>query len=424
MPRPFSLTAYALAARALTPLVPGLLARRAAHGKEEAGRMREKLGHAGLARPAGALVWLHGASVGESLSLLPVVQGLLARRPGLAVLVTSGTVASAQIMAQRLPAGALHQYAPLDAPSAARRFMDHWRPDLAVFVESELWPNLLAQARRSGARLALISARLSEASLRGWRRFPGAARAVLGGFDLVMSQDEACASRLAALGARDDGRLNLKLAGEALPVDASEQQNLQAALADRPLLLAASTHPGEDELVLEAFAQLQTDALLVIAPRHPVRGADVRALSVARGLNTALRSAGEAVTPKVQVLVADTLGELGLWFALARTALVAGSLVPKIGGHNPLEPARQSCPVLTGPHIDNWTSVYAALAAVDGYRTVQDAGELSAALAEALADPAQGRAMADRALGVVQDQGGALDAALDRLIALVGEGAR
>ena len=417
-PRSPLLGLYRMAGRALSPVVPALLADRAAKGKEDPARLTERLGRPTRPRPPGPLVWLHGASVGECLSLLPVIEGLRARRPGLGLLITSGTVASAELLARRLPPDALHQFVPVDTPAAAARFIAHWHPELAIFVESDLWPNLLDAARRGGTRTALLSARLSDASLKGWARAGAAARRVLGGFDLVMAQDARLSQALGALGARSDGVLNLKLAGAPLPVDEAQRLAEAERLDGRPLLLAASTHPGEDEIVLDAFAPLAVGAhapLLVLAPRHPVRGEAVAALARSRGLITARRGAGEAVTPGTQVLVADTLGELGLWFSLARMALVAGSLVPKVGGHNPLEPARLGCPLASGPHVENWQGVYQALAAVDGYVPVADAAALTEAWRTALADPATLLDQADRAADMAARGAQALDGALDRL---------
>ncbi len=421
-PRSPLLGLYRIAGRALSPVVPALLADRAAKGKEDPARLNERLGRPLRPRPPGPLVWLHGASVGECLSLLPVIDGLRARRPDLALLVTSGTLASAELLARRLPPDAVHQFVPVDTPAAAARFIGHWRPDLCVFVESDLWPNLLDAARRQGARTALLSARLSAGSLRGWGRAPAAALRVLGGFDLVMAQDAALSDALAALGARTDGLLNLKLAGSPLPVDETVRLEEAERLDGRPLLLAASTHPGEDEIVLDAYAPLAAgeDApVLVLAPRHPVRGEAVAALARSQGLEVARRGAGEAVTARTQVLVADTLGELGLWFSLARMALVAGSLVPKVGGHNPLEPARLGCPMASGPHVENWQGIYEALAAVDGFVPVADAAALTAAWATALSDPAAMLALAERAARRAASGTEALDAALDRLEALL-----
>ena len=198
--RPASLALYGLATRLIEPFAPALLQRRLARGKEDPARLGERLGHAGRPRPEGVLVWLHGASVGETLSLVSLVEALAAARPDIVILVTSGTRTSAALMAERLPAGVIHQYLPVDGPSATARFLDHWRPSLGVFVESELWPNLLLGARERGVRLALLSAKLSEASFNGWRRAPGAARRLLGGFDLILAQDERAAERITALG--------------------------------------------------------------------------------------------------------------------------------------------------------------------------------------------------------------------------------
>ncbi len=413
---PLGLTAYRLATAALAPFAPAVLSVRARRGKEDPARLGERLGRASLPRPPGPLAWLHGASVGESLSLLPLVQGLRTRRPDLTMLVTSGTVTAAELLARRLPPGVLHQYAPVDAPAAAARFAEHWRPELAVFVESELWPNLLAAVRRRGARTALVSARLSEASLRGWGRVPASARAVLGGFDLVLAQDEPAGGSLARLGARDDGRLNLKLAGAPLPIDAARVQALRAA-AGGPVLLAASTHPGEDARVLAAFAPLQLRARLVIAPRHPVRGPSIAALARADGLTASLQSAGEPFGA-AEVHVADALGELGTWFTLAEACFVAGSWARGVGGHNPLEPARLGCPLASGPQVENWRGVYATLQAADAVRTVAEPVALTAFWAEALDGALQGQA--DRARAAAAAEDGTLAAALDRLEAFLG----
>jgi 3-deoxy-D-manno-octulosonic-acid transferase len=421
-PRSPALGLYRLAGWALSPVVPSLLAGRARRGKEDPARLGERLGRSLRLRPPGALVWLHGASVGECLSLLPVIEGLRALRPDLGLVVTSGTVASAEMMARRLPPGAVHQFAPVDTPAAAARFIGHWCPDLCVFVESDLWPNLLDAARCHGARTALLSARLSPGSLRGWGRAGAAARRVLGGFDLVMAQDAPLAGALQRLGARDDGVLNLKLAGAPLPVDEAARQTEAERLDGRPLLLAASTHPGEDEIVLDAFADVASHALsplLVLAPRHPVRGEAVTALARSRGLLTARRGADEAIEAGTQVLVADTLGELGLWFSLARLALVAGSLIPKIGGHNPLEPARLGCPFAAGPHVENWGGVYRAFAVDEAYLPLADGPALAAAWRRSLENPVALQPMAERAARLAGADDAALDDALSRLIALL-----
>ncbi|WP_442957945.1 3-deoxy-D-manno-octulosonic acid transferase, partial [Phenylobacterium sp.] len=245
-----------MAAGLAEPLAGPLLRRRARRGKEDGARLGERLGRASQPRPPGPLVWLHGVSVGESVSLLPLVEALRAARPDLALLVTSGTRTSADLLARRLPLGVLHQYAPVDGPRAVAAFLDHWRPDLALLVESELWPNLILAAQARGTRLALASARMTEKSARGWARAPAAAARLLAAFDLILPQDEATAGRLAALGARPGPQLNLKTIGAPLPCDAAELAALKDAWGGRPVVLAASTHPGEEAMVLEAFKPL------------------------------------------------------------------------------------------------------------------------------------------------------------------------
>lgn len=409
MKRPLSLALYGLAAATLEPLVPALLKRRVGRGKEDPARLPERLGRASLPRPAGRLAWLHGASVGESLSLLPLIDRLRALAPDLSLLVTSGTVTSAELMARRLPEGVIHQYAPVDGTRAVGRFLDHWRPDLGVFVESELWPNLLLSARARGTRLALVSARVTEGSAAGWRRAPAAARAVVGAFDLILAQDQATADRIAALGGRDDGRLNLKLAGEPPPIDPAALALAEAQAAGRPVLVAASTHAGEDEAVLRAFAPLAGEALLALVPRHPVRASDILALATSLGLAANRRTANAfGETP---VHIADTLGELGLWFRLGRGAFIGGSLVEGPGGHNPLEATRLGKPVATGPHIDNWRGVYEPLIARGEALVVADAAALTAAFRRFLAGEPRIDTAGDAALAE-------LDVAARRLLEL------
>ncbi len=416
-PLPLTLQAYRLATGVAEPLAPLLLNRRARRGKEDPARLGERLGHASCARPEGRLAWLHGASVGESLSLLPLIAALRAERPELQVLLTSGTVASAALIARREPAGVIHQFAPVDTPAAVARFLGHWRPDLAVFVESEVWPNLLLAAKAQGAKLALISARLSEKSLAGWARRPEAAHVLFRGFDLVLAQTDAVAEGLRDLGAKDHGRLNLKLAGAPLAVDQAELAALRTAAGDRPVLLAASTHPGEDEIVLDAFRMISGYALLVIVPRHPARAQEILVAAQGRGFEAAQRTQqpfGEA-----HVYVADTLGEMGLWFSLAKAALIGGSLARGPGGHNPVEPAQLGCPIITGSHVDNWQAVYADLVGAGGVAIVRDALELAAAYTEVLLQPAAAQGRAERARHAVSAGETRLDAAVTALLKLL-----
>jgi 3-deoxy-D-manno-octulosonic-acid transferase len=415
-PRTLPLSLYAAATGLLEPFAPALLRRRARAGKEDVARLPERLGRASAERPPGALVWLHGVSVGESLSLLPLIAALKARRPALNLLVTSGTATSAQVLAGRLPAGVIHQFAPVDAPGAAARFLDHWRPDAALFVESELWPNLLTEAAGRGVRLALVSARMTEESARGWARAPGSARALLAAFDLILPQDEATARRLERLGARVHGRLNLKLLGEAPPVDAAMLKALRQAAGRRKLVAAVSTHPGEEPLIAEACraaaAGRPTGALLLVAPRHPERGADVAATLAQAGLKVGRRSGGDPPAKAFDAYVLDTLGELGAVYAGADAVVMGGSFVDGIGGHNPLEAARLGAGVVTGPHVANARAIYDAMLAEAAVIEAADAAALARHIRGLLDNPAIARRIGEAAQDFAARQAAALEAAM------------
>ena len=409
------LALYAVATGLLEPLARVLLRRRASAGKEAAGRLHERLGRPNAPRPDGPLVWLHGVSVGESLSLLPLIGALGTRRPDLRILVTSGTVTSAELLAKRLPAGVIHQFAPLDGPSAAARFLDHWRPGLALFVESELWPNLILAAGARGVPLALLSARITEASARGWGRAPASARALLGLFDLILPQDAASEARLVGLGARVGPRLNLKLVGEPPPVDAALVETLKAGAAGRRIVLAASTHEGEEQPIAEALrhaTQAAPPALLVMAPRHPERGTQVGTELQALGFTVARRSTGEPLTPDVTAYVADTLGELGAFYAAADVVVMGGSFVEGIGGHNPLEAARLEAAIVTGPHVANAREIYAGLLADAAVIEAADAAALARHVRGLLVNPVIARRIGEAAADYAGRQGAALEAAL------------
>lgn len=407
------LALYGAATGLLEPAASVLLRRRARRGKEDPARLSERLGRSGRRRPEGSLIWLHGVSVGESLSLLPLVAALRAQRPGATLLVTSGTVTSAQLLATRLPAEVIHQFAPVDSPGAVRRFLDHWRPDAGLFVESELWPNLIRAAKARGVRLALLSARMTQASADGWARAPASAKALLQAFELVLPQDAATATRLAGLGAALGPQLNLKLAGAAPPVDTTLVAALRAGAEARPIVLAASTHPGEEAIMARAVRDSR--ALLVLAPRHPERGSAVAGELEGLGFAVARRSAGEALDGEVTAYVADTLGEMGALFAAADVVVMGGSFVPAIGGHNPLEPARLGCAIVTGRHAFNAVDVYGEM--------FEDVAAIEAADGEALARHVHGllayphiaRRMGEAALAYAERQGAALSAALTLL---------
>jgi len=416
------LTLYRGAATVLGPAIDGYLRRRIERGKEDPARIGERRGIPGCPRPPGPLVWLHAASVGESVALLPLVERLRTDRPDLAILVTTGTVTSAATMARRLPDGAIHQFVPVDRPTWVRRFLAHWRPDVGIWVESDLWPVLVTEARAAGVRLALVDARMSDGAFRRWHRAGALARPLFAPFERVLASSDAQAGRFAALGCRDVRFVgNLKAAGAPPPVDAAVAEALARAIAGRPAWLAANTHPGEDAVVLDAHARLAAatpDLLTVIAPRHPDRGAAIAEMARARGLAVVRRSLGALPEPGTAVYLADTLGEMGALYATLPVTFLAGSLVP-VGGHNPIEPAHAGTALLLGPLMPNNRDSADALVAAGAARPVTDAATIAAAVAELLADPAAAEVMATAARRVAADGRAGLDRILEALAPLL-----
>jgi 3-deoxy-D-manno-octulosonic-acid transferase len=397
-PRPFLLRLYLAGSRRAGKVMRRVLERRKAEGKEDPERLPERMGEASLPRPEGQLAWFHAASVGEAASLLEMLRRLTQARPEVNCLVTTGTVTSAQFLTDRLPENCLHQYSPVDVLPWVRRFLDHWRPDLAVWTESELWPATLTETRARGVPMLLINARISTRSFRRWRALRGLAAALLGRFDRILAQDSLAGEQLLALGA-DPERLSvegtLKEGAAPLPYDEAERVRIARAFSGRPVWLAASTHPGEDELVLAAHARARRALpmlALILAPRHPVRGDALAEMMRVRGLTVAQRSKGEAIGPDTDVYLADTLGEMGLWYRIASVSFVGGSLV-EVGGHNPFEPALLGSAILFGPHVRNFVDGYRRLTDADAAVLVKSETELAEALITTMA-PDRAAAMA------------------------------
>jgi 3-deoxy-D-manno-octulosonic-acid transferase len=401
--------------RALTslarPLVPLLLGRRERQGKEDAARRPERLGRPSAPRPAGQLAWFHAASVGETLSILPLMSALAEARHGLSFLLTTGTVTSAQVARERLGPRALHQYAPLDVPQYVRSFLDHWRPDLGVFAESEIWPNLILESAERAIPLALVNARMTNRSYRRWRASRGIARPLLGRFSVVLAQNEALARRFKLLGAACAVAAgNLKIDTPPPPVDAAELERLEAAVGGRPLLVAACTHEGEEAIVADAHRRLRErlpGLLTIVAPRHPERGAAIAELLQSEGLTVARRALGALPDPACDAYVADTIGELGMLYRLAPVAFIGGSLVDR-GGHNPIEAVRHSAVVLTGPHWHNFQDTYGALIGQRAATVVHSAAELADAAARLIGDAGERGGMRARAEAALEGLSGAL----------------
>jgi len=420
MTTPLSLTAYRLVTALATPLAGPFLSLRLKRGKEDPRRVAERRGRPGATRPVGKLVWLHGASVGEAISLLPFVERIT--RTGAAALVTTGTVTSAALLAQRLPPGALHQYAPLDSPFFLHRFLAHWRPDAALVAESELWPNMIFESKRAGLPLAMINGRMSQRSFNRWRKAPGFIAALLGRFDLCLARSDDDGQRLMSLGAPSvlvAG--DIKFDAPALPADRRELAELSGLTSGRQIWIAASTHEGEELIAAEAhkrLARVFPDALTLIAPRHPERGEAILRQLKTEGLVCALRSRGERPESGASVYICDTIGELGLFYRLAGVVFVGKSFSGG-GGQNPIEPARLASAILHGPKVANFSEVYAALDQAGGALEIADPAHLGDALVGLFANAARLRAMARAAADAVERQAGAVDRSMKALAPLL-----
>ena len=400
---------------AASPLVRRYLDARCRQGKEDRERLAERYGIACAARPAGKLIWVHAASVGEAQSVLGLIDRIVLQRPAVELLMTTGTVASARLLAGRLPAQVRHQFVPVDLPRAVERFLDHWRPDLAIWVESELWPNLVLATRHRGVPMVLLNGRVSARSFARWRAMPGLIRPVLRAFALCLAQDEEQAERLRALGAPAAASVgDLKAAAAPLAADPVALAALRGQIGARPTWVAASTHAGEEEIAAAAHVRVARDhpgLLTIIAPRHPVRGPATAEMLRRRGLRVTTRGSGDPVSASTDIYLVDTLGELGLFFRLTEIALIGGSLVGK-GGHNPFEAARLDCAVLHGPDMSNCAVMAAALDRAGAALTVGDAEALAGAVSRLLADPGERRARGTAAARIAAAGGGALDAVL------------
>ena len=384
---------YRLLTRASAPLLEVLLHARARRGKEDLSRMAERRGIAGRIRPPDPLVWVHAASVGEAQSALILLDAVKNRMASAHVLVTTGTVTSAALMERRLPAFAFHQYAPLDHPGYAARFLDHWRPDLVLWMESELWPNLLNGVRERDIPAILVNARLSDKSFSRWKYAPALARQILSAFPLILAQGPGDAERFRALGAKNvDETSNVKFSAAPLPVDDLALSTLRLALDGRPAWVYASTHAGEESLacaVHQRLKEIWPDLLTILVPRHPERREDVAAACFEAGLKYTLRSKTLALpAPGDDIYIADTLGELGLFYALCPIAMIGRSFSNDGGGgHNPVEAAQFGCAVLTGPDNQFQRGLYESMAAHGAVIECQTHEDLFGHLRDLLANP-------------------------------------
>src|SRR6202790_1565869 len=413
---PMALRVYQTLSSAVVPLAPALIKRRLKLGKEDPARIGERRGMSRDIRPHGPLVWIHGASVGEVLAAVALIEKL--RALNIRILLTSGTVTSSAIVAKRFPADIIHQYVPYDSPPYVARFLDHWRPSLALFIESDLWPNLILSSAARRLPLVLINGRMSHRSFPRWRRVSSTISALLGRFDVCLAQSRLDAERFTALGSRNVVTTgNLKLDVPAPPADSAKLERLMSVTRGRPIVLAASTHPGEEDILIEAHRTLAgffPSLLTVIVPRHPDRGEAIARTIAASGLHVAQRSREEWPTATTDIYVADTMGEMGLFYRLAPIVFMGGSLVEH-GGQNPIEAVKLGASIVHGPHVFNFTDVYEALDSAGGARRAHRQEALGKQVGELLARPGAREALLGASERVVEQLGGALERTLTAL---------
>lgn len=374
--------------RILYPLViKRYIKKRQLNGKEDVKRFNERIGRPAKKRPEGKLIWLHGASVGESLSMLPLINKLLESYPDSHVMVTTGTVTSAEVMEKRLPERAFHQYIPIDNPAFVTRFIRHWQPDLVLWFESDLWPALLSGIKRKNIPLILVNGRISNKSFKRWQQFDFISKELLDCFTFCLGQSEEDAYRLRVLGAKNSMCLgNLKYAGINPPVDPDKKAEIESQINGRPLWVVSSTHHDEELKIGRFLKKTNSEIpglLTLIAPRHPNRGPEIQEQLNSLGLKTALRSKGEKITPDTDVYIADTIGEVGIWYDLSPIVFIGGSLIPH-GGQNFMEPSRFRDAVIVGPYMHNFTDAMNRAKKADAVIQINDAAELETTLLQLL----------------------------------------
>ena len=415
--------AYSGLTKVIAPILPLWLKRRALKGKEDLNRQGERFGQASIARPVDQLFWMHGASVGEVTMLLPLIDKVLAEYPAAHVLVTSGTTTSAELMVKRLPVRAFHQYIPLDTPKAVNAFLDHWTPDMALWAESEIWPNLLLQTKARNIPMALVNARMSEKSINGWFKRPKSAQRLFGCFEVILAGDDATATGLSSLldkAIQNSG--SLKEAAPALPVDAEELTGLKTQIGDRPVWCAASTHKGEEEIILTAHDKVRSnhpDALLILALRHPDRMNDISAIM--GEIQVSIRSQKGDLHDQSSVYLFDTIGEMGLAYSLSDITFVCGSLIKGLMGHNPLEPAHFSNAVLTGEYISSFADSYSSMIAFNAAERILSPDMVGQAVSDLFSNPDKLAKQQRLAFDYAQSRNAVLDVVWDKLTPVLPE---
>ena len=387
--RSFALWCYYQLMRRADRHVERRLRSRLLMGKEDPERLEERLGISLAERPTGNLIWFHAASVGESLSLVELIKRISSSQPDYNFLITTGTITSAKLILSRLPSNAVHQYIPVDTPKAVEKFLDRWRPSLAIWTESEFWPNLISFTSARDIPMILINARISEKSYRRWRFFKKSLKNLIEKFNYSLIQDQKTVKYFSKIGISSNNfelTGTLKEGSAALPHSETEQVEISKQILNRPVWLAASTHEGEEKLIAAAHrhaSKASQGLLLIIVPRHPERGLEIASILTKENFKICLRSRKDKISSDTQIYIADTLGELGLWYRIAPVSFVGGSFVP-IGGHNPFEPAALGSAILHGPYVENFKEIYNRLNVAGAAVKIEEASELGVKLIETL----------------------------------------
>ena len=369
---------YQILSIILSPFIDFYLTFRKSKNKEDSIRFDERFGYSKINRPSGTLIWMHSASVGESKSSLALMQALLTKYSSINILITSGTVTSAQQIANNLPDRAVHQYIPIDKFFAVKRFLQHWQPTLAIFVESELWPNLITQTKKSNCPLILVNGRISDKSFKSWNIMHKFGFNLLKNFAICFAQSQVDRQKFIDLGVQDAHFVgNLKTSSPLLQVNQPELANLQQQIDNRAIWLASNTHKGEEEIIIKIHQKLKKffpNLLTIIAPRHPDRLKEIIKL-MPQNLNIAIRSEQQKIGD-CEIYLADTMGELGTFYSLSKISLMCGSLIDDIGGHNPFEAIGIGSVILSGCYVKNNQAIYEDLINNDACVMIKDEAEL------------------------------------------------
>ena len=377
----------------LYPLViRGYINKRKEKGKEDLKRFNERIGRPKLKRPEGKLIWFHGASVGETLSMLPLISKLLQENPDVHAMITSGTITSAELMQKRLPDRAFHQYIPIDNPKFVEKFLTHWHPDVALWFESEFWPAMLGGIKQHKIPLILINGRISDKTFKHWKMCKPIIKELLSCFSLCLGQSEQDAQRLQTLGAPKVQCLgNIKYAGFNPPVDEEKKKDILNQIGNRPVWAVVSTHNDEELQIGKQLKLLKKEIpniLTIIAPRHPQRGPEIQQQLNDLGLKTALRTKNEKISPETEVYIADTIGEVGIWYEISPVVFIGGSLIPH-GGQNFIEPCRFHDAVFVGPSTNNFTDAMNRASKAQAVIKIKDAADLLQNVSELLQNKKQ-----------------------------------